>query len=51
MDDLRKIHLIAGWVLTGSAIAMMLVNAVNATALLCLALGVTLLAYAARERA
>jgi hypothetical protein len=51
MDDLRKIHLTAGWLLTGSAIAMMLVNAVNATSLLCFAVGVALLAYAAVQRA
>jgi hypothetical protein len=46
MDDLHKVHLNAGWVLTGCGIAVIVVNAMNPTSLLCLAVGLGLLAYA-----
>lgn len=46
MDDLHAVHVKAGLVLTGCGIAMILVNAMNTTSLLCLAVGLGLLAYA-----
>jgi hypothetical protein len=46
MDDLHKVHVNAGWVLTACGIAMIVVNAMNTTSLLCLAVGLGLLAYA-----
>lgn len=45
-EELRKVQLSAGWVLTGAGIAMIVVNAMNTTSLLCLALGLSLLAFA-----
>ena len=46
MDELRKVQLSAGWVLTGCGLAMIVVNAMNATSLLRIALGLSLLAVA-----
>jgi len=46
MDDLRKIHVSACWVLVGCSVAIMLVQAVNGSAIICLAVGVSLLAFA-----
>jgi len=46
MHDLRKIHVTTGRVLTGCGIAMIVVNAMNTTSLLCLSIGLGLLAYA-----
>jgi hypothetical protein len=51
MDDLRKLHIKIGWVLTGTGVALIVVNAMNITSLLCLGLGIALLAYAKTERA
>jgi len=51
MDDLRKLHIKIGWVLTGTGAALIVVNAMNTTSLLCLGLGIALLAYAKTERA
>jgi uncharacterized membrane protein YbaN (DUF454 family) len=51
MDDLRKIHIIAGWVLTGCGIALIVINALNFTSFFCLAVGVMLLAFAKRTPA
>jgi hypothetical protein len=51
MDDLRKIHVTAGWVLTGGGVAMMLINAVNASSVICLIVGIGLLVYAKRTHA
>ena len=45
-DELRKVQLSAGWVLTGCGLVMIVVNAMQAKWLLCLALGVSLLAFA-----
>ena len=46
MDEIRKVQISAGWVLTGCGFALIVVNAMNAMSLLCLALGLSLLAYA-----
>lgn len=46
MDDLRKLHIKLGWVLTGAGVALIIVNAMNTSSLLCLGLGIALLAYA-----
>ena len=51
MDDLRKLNVRLGWVLTGAGVALIVVNAMNATSLTCLAVGVALLAYAKTSRA
>ena len=51
MDDLRKLHITIGWALTGIGVALIVVNAMNMTSLMCLALGITLLAYAKISRA
>jgi hypothetical protein len=51
MDDLRALHTKIGWVLMGTGIALIVVNAMNTTSLLCLGFGVALLAYARTERA
>lgn len=51
MDDLRKIHVTAGWVLTGAGVVMILVNALNASSIFCLIVGVGLLVYAKRTHA
>lgn len=46
MDELRKVHVYAGWVLTIGGMLMIVVNAMNTSSLLCLAVGIGLLAYA-----
>ena len=46
MDDLRKVQVNAGWVLTIGGVLLIVVNAMNTTSLLCLAVGIGLLAYA-----
>jgi len=51
MGDLRALNTKIGWVLTGTGIALIVLNAMNTTSLLCLGLGVALLAYARMERA
>jgi hypothetical protein len=51
MGDLRKLHIKLGWVLTGAGVALIIVNAMNTTSLLCLGLGIALLAYTKTERA
>ena len=51
MGDLRRLHTKLGWILTGTGIALIVVNAMNTTSLLCLGLGLALLAYARTERA
>ena len=51
MDDLAKLNTTLGWVLTGAGIAMIVINAMNTTSLLCVGLGVSLLAYAKARRA
>jgi hypothetical protein len=51
MDDLRKIHLNAGLVLTIGGVLLIVVNAMNTTSLLCLAVGISLLVYARRNPA
>jgi hypothetical protein len=51
MDDLRKLHLKLGWIITGAGVALIVVNAMNTASLTCLAVGVALLAYAKTSRA
>jgi hypothetical protein len=51
MDDLQKLHIRIGWALTGAGAALIVVNAMNTASLLCLGLGIALLAYAKTERA
>jgi hypothetical protein len=46
MEDLPKIHVAAGWLLTGGGVAMMLINAVNVNSVICLIVGMGLLAFA-----
>ena len=51
MDDLRNLQIRIGWILTGAGIVLIVVNAMNTTSLLCLGVGVSLLAYAKAKRA
>jgi len=51
MGDLRKLHIKFGCVLTGAGVVLIIVNAMNTTSLLCLGLGIALLAYTKTERA
>jgi len=51
MDDLRKLQVKLGWILTGAGVALIVVNAMNTSSLMCLAVGVALLAYAKTRRA
>jgi hypothetical protein len=46
MDDLRKVHIYAGRMLTVGGVLLIVVNAMNTTSLLCLAIGISLLVYA-----
>jgi len=45
MDDLPKLLIRIGWVLTGAGAGLIVVNAMNATSLLCLVIGIASLAY------
>jgi hypothetical protein len=49
MDDLRTVHVNAGLVLTIGGVLLIVVNAMNTTSLLCLAVGISLLVYARRN--
>ena len=51
MDDLHKVHVKAGLVLTIGGALLIVVNAMNTTSLLCLAVGISLLVYAKRNPA
>lgn len=46
MNDLHKVHVYAGRALTIGGLLLIVVNAMNTTSLLCLAVGISLLAYA-----
>ena len=51
MDDLRKVQVRTGWFLTLAGAALIVINAMNTTSLMCLGLGIAVLAYAKMSRA